>query len=347
MRKLNPVNTAPSPSPSPSLTNSHPDPTGPSFFPPIPIADSAFDVATLSLISSLLLLSLLSLSSIFYLRLKSRTSHHLQNFNSLWFARLLFVLFVSLWSLAEILRLPFLYRHNVFPFLPYLTLPQQSVICKIHIVFSLGFLQPGFLTTLLFLLNASIKKRGPLCPIGIILLACFPVAILQMFFVFFEPFDDKLPNVFYTSSVLSTDDEVLLCRYPLFSTVVFAGFGIGYSFAFLFSYWRVVSLVINKGTRARIHVLAFSVLICLPIQVLFLALSSFWLPESPVYGGVMLGMFFSVLSCAAVGEGILVIRPIADALAAGGDCSAWKPGSVLWSRPTEEGRRETAVEGSQ
>lgn len=115
---------------------------------------------------------------------------------------------------------------------------------------------------------------------------------------------------------------------------------------FLFSYWRVVSLVINKATRMRIHALAFSVLICLSIQVFFLALSSFFSAESPVYGGVMLGMFLSVLCCAAVGEGILVIRPIADALAAGGDCCQWRPG-VRRLQPVEEGRREVMVEGSQ
>ncbi|KAL6969024.1 hypothetical protein U1Q18_004818 [Sarracenia purpurea var. burkii] len=305
-------------------------------FPAIPIVDSVFDIATLSLICCLVLLSILSVSFILQLRLKSRRSQHLHRFNCLWTVRVLLVSFIALWALNEILRLPSFHRHYLYPFLPYLTLSEQANLCKLHVVLSIGFFEPGFLITLLFLVNVSIKKRNPsdIWALGFIFLACLPVLVLQMFFVFFSPLQAHLPDVFQASSVLSIDpfdNETQMCTYPLFSILVFAAFGILYSLGFLFTYWRVVSLVINKGTRVRIHALALSVLVSLPTQVFFMALSSFWIPENAVHYGVMLGMFVTVALCAAVGEVILVIRPIADALSAGGDSCSWKaPAEVGW-----------------
>ncbi|KAL7230087.1 hypothetical protein ACSBR2_008594 [Camellia fascicularis] len=294
-------------------------------FSAISILDSAFDITTLSIIFCLILFSSLSLSFIFHLHLKSRRAYHLQNFNSLWSVRLLLVSFVAFWALNEILHLPFFYQRYLYPFFPSLTLSEQTNICKIHVVLSLGFFEPGFLISLLFLVDVSIKKRSPqdMWAMGSIILNCLPVFMLQVFFVFFSPLKAQLPDVFHVSYVLSIDpynNKILMCTYPLFSIIVFAAFGIVYSLGFLFSYWKVVSLVINKGTRVRIHVLAFSVLVALPMQVLFLALSSFWRPDHHTYRGAMLGMFVSVSFCAVVGEGILVIKPIVDALATGGHC---------------------------
>ncbi|GFZ06390.1 hypothetical protein Acr_18g0005600 [Actinidia rufa] len=348
MRKFIPISTiATAPPPlSPSTTLPSPlsdyNGIGMVLFPAIPIADSAFDIATLSLISCLTLLSVLSLCFIFHLRLKSRISHHLQNFISLWSVRLLLVSFAAAWALNEILRLPFFHRHYLYPFLPNFTLSQQSNLCKIHIVLSLGLFEPGFLITLLFLLNVSIKKRTPrdISAISLIFFSCTPVLVLQLFFLFFSPLQNQLPNILQTSSILlidSFDNKILRCTYPIFSTIVFAAFVMAYTLGLLFSYWRVVSLVINKSTRVRIHALAFSVLICLPLQILFLASSSFWRPGTAAYGGVMFGMFISVAVCVAVGESVLVIRPIADALAAGGEYCRWKDKVCVRA---EVGRRE-------
>lgn len=64
-------------------------------------------------------------------------------------------------------------------------------------------------------------------------------------------------------------------------------------------------------------------MISLPLQIIFLGLSALWRPDQPAYSVVSLVVFFSTFLCAAAGEGILVIVPIADSLAAGGD-SRWE-----------------------
>lgn len=106
---------------------------------------------------------------------------------------------------------------------------------------------------------------------------------------------------------------------------MFGAFGFGYCLMFLFSSWKVVSLVINKALRFRIYALTLAVLISLPLQILLLGLSALWQPDQPAFGGVSLALFLSTFSCAVVGEGILVIKPITESLAVGGDFSLWNP----------------------
>lgn len=43
----------------------------------------------------------------------------------------------------------------------------------------------------------------------------------------------------------------------------------------------------------------------------------FWTPDKTAFDGVALLVFLSTFTCAVVVEGILVIKPIADSLAAG------------------------------
>ncbi|CAL5405453.1 unnamed protein product [Camellia sinensis] len=336
----------PSPSPSPSPSNNFHE-RGMLFFEALSI-ESPYDLVTLSLVSCLILLSILSFSLIFHLRLKSRSAKHLQNFNTLWSIRLLLVWFMSFWSLNEILRLPFFQSQYLYPFMSSLTLSQEVNICKVHNVLSLGVFEPGFLITLLFLVNSSIKKRNPhdIGAIALIFLTCLPVFVLQLFVVFFSPIEAKIPHAFETSYAHSLNgfENMFMCTYPLFSTLVFAAFGIAYSLGFLFSYWRVISLVINKGTRVRIHILSFSIFIALPMQILLLTLSSFWRPENPAYGGVMFGMFLNVSLIAVVGEGIMVIKPIADALAANRDCCRWNTSVRLQTMVVE---RPKVVDGNR
>ncbi|XP_060178048.1 uncharacterized protein LOC132607959 isoform X1 [Lycium barbarum] len=339
---------APSPSPSPSpspfellLT----DPTSkPSvLLPSIPIADGASDFATFSFVFGILLLSLFSFAFIFHLRIRSRQLPHLQNFNSLWAVRLLLVLFASLWAVNEVIRLPFIRRRYLYPFLPSLSLHQQADLCKVHVVLSLGFFEPGFLITLLFLVNESIKTQNPFRTWGVALvcLACSPILLLQSFFVFFSPLEAKLPIYMHTSSYVSTDllgNKSVLCTYPLFSCIVFGVFSIAYSLAFLLACWRVVAFVINKKIRVRLNMLATSFLILLPLQILCLGLSPLWQPAEPTHGYAILAMDLAVAWCVVIGEVILVIRPIADALAAGGACCPWSPGSRS-GRPNGDGKR--------
>ncbi|KAA8540083.1 hypothetical protein F0562_026775 [Nyssa sinensis] len=315
--------TAPAPllPPPPLLPSSNSSPSSNdiyrhamSFFPPIPVLDySAFDLATVALISGLLLLSFLSVSFIFHLRLKSQSSDHLRNFNSLWTVRFLLISFITLWALNEIIRLPIFRQQYLYPFLPFLTISQQANLCKTHVVLSLGFFEPGFLTL----------------------------------FVFFSPSEVEIPDAFRKSFVLSMDDfgnKTVLCTYPLLNTTMFGAFGIAYSLGLLLSCWRVVSLVINKALRIRIHLLALAVTIFLPLQILLMGLSALWRPEKPAYGGVMLAMCVCMTVCAVVGEGVLVIKPVVDALAAGGDCCRWSVSEQVrqeidWQR-TVDGMRQ-------
>ncbi|KAK4366008.1 hypothetical protein RND71_013888 [Anisodus tanguticus] len=336
--------SSPSPLPSPFellLTDPTFKPTV--LLPAVPIADGALDFATFSFVFGILLLSLFSFTFIFHLRIRSRQLPHLQNFNSLWAVRLLLVLFASLWAVNEVIRLPFIRRRYLYPFLPSLTLHQQADLCKVHVVLSLGFFEPGFLITLLFLVNESIKTQNPFRTWGVVLvcLACSPILLLQSFFVFFSPLEAQLPVYMHATSYLSTDhlgNKSVLCTYPLFSCIVFGVFSIAYSLAFLLSCWRVVAFVINKKIRVRLNMLATSFMILLPLQILCLGLSPLWPPAEPTHGYVVLAMDLAVAWCVVIGEVILVIRPIADALAAGGACCPWSPGSRS-GRPNGEGKR--------
>ncbi|KAJ9186988.1 hypothetical protein P3X46_002491 [Hevea brasiliensis] len=283
--------------------------------------NSLLDSSTLCCISGILLLSLISLAFVFHLRLKSRSAHHLQRFNSLWTVRFLLVSFITLWAFNELLRLSFFRRKYLFPFMPSLTLTRQACFCKIHIVFSLGVFEPGFLVTQLFLVNVSIQKKIPhgSWAIVFVLANCFPVLFLQVLLIFFSRLQLPLPEIFLRTSVVSKRDEVLLCEYPLVSSIIFGAFGIWYLMGFSLSCFKVVNVVINKGLRIRIFALAFAVLIMLPLKILFLCLSILWEPEETLYAAFAFLVFGTTLVIAAVGEGILVIKPVVDSLAAGED----------------------------
>ncbi|XP_011084746.1 uncharacterized protein LOC105166924 [Sesamum indicum] len=283
------------------------------------VSRNVFDVTALCFISALLILSSVAIAFIFYLRLRSQRLQHLENFNSIWTVRLLLVSLASVWAANEVLRLPFVRKHYLYPF--ELTLVEQANICKLHVVLSLGFFEPGFLITLLFLVNVSIKKRKPsrLWALVFLLMICFPLTLLQLFFVVFTPFEGKMPKFLHGSFVLGDDvygAKTVLCVYPFFSCVIFGGFTIAYSMAFLLSCWRVMAFVINKGIRMRINILAATVMVALSVQVACLSLSWLWMPEEGAYGFVVLAMFLFVTGCMAVGEIILVLKPIKDALAA-------------------------------
>lgn len=287
----------------------------------IPVERSAFDVATVWLIAGLLLLCVLSFSSIFYLRLRSRQFQHLENFNSMWSVRLLLVAFPLAWAVNEILRLP-LMRHYLYPSS---TLDEQANICKVHVVMSLGFLEPSFLVTLLFLVKISIKATKPAriwVEIASSLLICSSTTLLQIIVVFVSPWESKMPKLMLGSSVIGYDDvfgkEMVFCTYPFFSGVIFGAFTIAYAMAFLLSFWKVMELVINKGTRHRVYMLASAVMVALSVQLVCLSLSWLWTPEEAEYGLVVFTMFLFIAGSMAVGEVVLVLKPIKDALAVGG-----------------------------
>ncbi|XP_047964700.1 uncharacterized protein LOC125209136 [Salvia hispanica] len=296
-----------------------------------------FDLTALLFLAALLLLSLVALSFILHLHDRSLHTQSLQNFTSLWTVRLLLVLLVLLWSLNEIARLPLIRRKYLFPF-------RQESICQLNVVLSLGFLQPCFLMTLLYLMNASIKKRNPnsLRAIVSVMSLSMPVMCLQIVFVYFAPFSETLPKFMYVSSVVSADlkgERMVLCACPFFSWVVYGGFAVAYGVAFSVSCWRVMAFVINKGLARRINVLATTVMVALPAQIVCLCLSWVWVPETRLYGAMLLAMFLSVAVCMAVAVVLLVVRPIQEALLAGGDYCLWTHDETL-RPPREEAEAE-------
>ncbi|KAI3749114.1 hypothetical protein L6452_12707 [Arctium lappa] len=306
---------------------------------PILVVDTAFDLATIPVIGVLLLLSLISLSFIFHLRLRSRGACRLREFNNLWTIRVLLVFFISHWAINEIIRLPFFRRRYFFPFLPTLTLWQQDDLCKLHVVFSLGFTEPGFLIALFFLISESIKKqnRSEMRTFLWVLLMCLPTFILQTIVVFSIP---QLPSMMTRSSFLSVDDggnKSMTCTYPLLSSMVFGAFGVVYSVGLLISCWRVCSLVINKKMKLRIKVLGWTVMMSLLVEsLLLLGVVGFGKPESMWYGGALLGMFVSVAVCGGVAEIVLVIKPIVEALVVAGDNNCqWNP-VLRYLHPVED-----------
>lgn len=96
-------------------------------------------------------------------------------------------------------------------------------------------------------------------------------------------------------------------------------------------------MVINKGLRLRIYGLGSVVLVALPLQVVSLAFTVLWNPEDDFYGVVSLLVFLGAFCCAVTGEGILVIKPISDALDAGGSCCRWTPRHD--ESPLQQGRK--------
>ncbi|KAF6136220.1 hypothetical protein GIB67_001629 [Kingdonia uniflora] len=166
--------------------------------------------------------------------------------------------------------------------------------------------------------------------IFIVILLCIPVFALQVFFIFYLS-KESLPEAFGRSFMIikgdggiNGDGEMVFCAYPLSSTIIFGTFATIYVLFFMLACWKVVALVINKSLRVRINALLFAVIIVLPLQVLFLALSLMWRPDGTIFKGHALLVFLMVLSCAVVGECILIIRPIADALAVGGESCQWE-----------------------
>jgi len=200
------------------------------------------------------------------------------------------------------------------------------------------FLEPCFFLTALFLVHGSLHKM-PFTPrkawngkvVAIILSCCLPVFLLQLFFVVISPsfefkggysvqkegYNHRLPNYFtMTFDLVMMDNQtVAVCQYPLLSILVLAVFGVIYSVYFLFLGWQMVGVVINQYLRRHIYGLLAALLFFLPLHVLFLGMTLLSKPTHLVFELLAFLGFLMVLLCTTVGEWILIIRPIADALA--------------------------------
>lgn len=283
----------------------------------------------------------------------------LQDFNALWIVRIILIVLAVLWSLVELLRLPLLRQPNwVFHSWSFRS---QANVCRFYILSSLGFLEPCFFLTALFLVHGSLR-RAPFTPrkawngkvVALILICCLPVFLFQLFFVLISPniefkassggvynlenegYGGKVPYYFTQAfqNVTIGAKEIAVCSYPLLSTLVLATFGVLYSAYFLILGWRVVGVVINRCLQRRLYGLLGALLLLLPLHVMFLGLSVLSEPTHLPFELMSFFGFIMVLLCTTVGEGILVIRPIADALAVG-----W-----VVHAPSESGR-DTDVPG--
>lgn len=334
----------------------------------MPLTSSAPDVlgvATLVLVLLLVCAGLGCIAYVLYFRARIQRERlpALQDFNALWIVRIIFTVLGILWSVVELFRLQLLRQPNwIFHSWSFRS---QANVCRFYILSSLGFLEPCFFLTALFLVHGSLRK-APFTPrkawngkvVALILICCLPVFLFQLFFVVITPSIDfkkssggvyNLENEGYGGKVPyyftqafqnvtigeGTDaKESAVCCYPLLSTLVLATFGVLYSAYFLILGWRVVGVVINRCLQRRLYGLLGALLLLLPLHVMFLGLSVLSEPAHLPFELMSFFGFIMVLLCTTVGEGILVIRPIADALAV-----EW----VVYT-PSESGR-ETDVPG--
>lgn len=291
-------------------------------------------VATIALALLVCLLSLLCILYVLYFRVKTHQHHlfALRDLNSLWAIRIMLSISAGLCCLVELLRLPLL-RYRGW-FLSSVGHQTQENFCKGYLVLSQGFMGPFFYLAALFLVHGSLqndpispRKKGNGRAVLNILGCCLPVFLLQLFFVIIGPgigFRDGqglgklLPRYFtktYEGVHYEGNREMVLCAYPLLSTIVLGTFGIMYVSYFLYVCWRMLSLVINKRMQCRVYGLVFAVVLFLPVKVIFLVLTIFRKPNDDIFELFSFMGFVMTVLTAILGQGILVIRPISDALA--------------------------------
>lgn len=281
----------------------------PPLLPPLQ-RSSPFDLAVLALVPLHLLLSLSAAAFLLHF-------HHLRpavapgplrrrlRLNSLWPVRLLLLLFASLISVSELLRLPL----------------RRPSLCSAYAFSSQSFAEPAFFATLLFLLRASTHSK-PSPAVAFVaasasaVFAASPFLLVHAVFLFFIPWALRRlalpPDLLGSTHTTNADGR---CVQPLYGTVILAVFATAYVPLFISACWNTVDLVINKKLRVRLYALAAVVVVSLSAQVSALAASLLWNPSSYASQGLGLVSFASMLVCTSAGEAILVVQPVADALA--------------------------------
>ncbi|XAR56281.1 hypothetical protein NMG60_11036705 [Bertholletia excelsa] len=287
----------------------------------------ALGVVTICLVAILFLLGLFCILYSCYFRSHIRSQGFIQlgYFSGPWIIRIALIFFAIWWGFGEIGRLNLL-RQQVKPLNA--NLKWQKTVCKCYIVSNLGFAEPCLFLTLAFLLRASLQTAGTLSrkwnvkTAGYVLLYCLPMFVLQLIVILIGPqfnrdesSKHKLPPYFLRTESKTDQDDVVLCTYPLLSTI-FLGVFATLLTAYLF--WlgsRILNLVINKGLQKRVYTLIFSVSSFFPLRVLFLGLSVLSRPEHYMFEAFAFLAFLSFLCCAGVGICMLVYCPVADSLA--------------------------------
>lgn len=292
-------------------------------------AADTLGVLTVCLVALLILLGFLCIIYLFYFRSRIRSQGFVQlsYFSGPWIIRITFILFAIWWGFGEIIRLSLLRREGRV--LNTLNLKWQETVCKCYIVSNLGFAEPCLFLTLVFLLRAPLhtmesgilsrKWNGKTA--GYILFYCLPMLLLQLLVILIGPKLQqkeslrKLPS--YFTSTMNKTDQIVLCTYPLLSTILLGIFAIILT-AYVFWLGRqILKLVINKGLQKRVYTLIFSVSSFLPLRVTFLGFSVLSKPEHFQFEALAFLAFLALLCCAAVCICMLVYCPVADSLALG------------------------------
>eukprot|EP00252_Welwitschia_mirabilis_P005162 TRINITY_DN1561_c0_g1_i2.p1 TRINITY_DN1561_c0_g1~~TRINITY_DN1561_c0_g1_i2.p1 ORF type:complete len:427 (-),score=16.72 TRINITY_DN1561_c0_g1_i2:63-1343(-) len=306
------------------------------------IAD-AFGAAILAIAVLVAILSLTCVCYVLYFqsRIKNNSTYGpLQYFNLNWIPRLVLLVSAILWCLAEIFR-PHLLRNRGWA-LHFLSIKWQHNLCRIYLLWNLGLMEPLFFLILAFLLCKSLRhgekdkdldywsgNRKPKSSKSFFLTVslCSTVFVVQLFFNVVSPsvqfhdgyrhdkegFGKRIPS-YFTRAFKDRRGEVF-CAYPLFSVIVHGVFACLFITYFLYIGTRLIKKVINRVLQRRIYWLIFSVVVLLPLRVLFLGFSSFFSPGRLMFEAFVLFGFFAHIVCVAVGVRILVHRPVADSLA--------------------------------
>ncbi|KAJ7549291.1 hypothetical protein O6H91_07G048100 [Diphasiastrum complanatum] len=242
----------------------------------------AFGIVTLALIVLICCVGVFCV--VYVLTFRSKINRRgrfyaLRDFNSPWRVRIILVTFAVLWGLTELIRLPLLRRKGwLFHSLRF---QWQANLCRLYALFSLGFAEPCFFLTALFLVRGSLRE-APFTPrrrwnskvIAFVLGFCLPVFVLQLLFVVISPAlkfhkgykedregYEKIPP-YFTRTFLeleANNRRVAACAYPLFSSLVLALFAVSFLIYFLYLGWKMMLVVINRKLQARVYSLVLVV----------------------------------------------------------------------------------------
>ncbi|KAK1402429.1 Plant organelle RNA recognition domain-containing protein [Heracleum sosnowskyi] len=292
----------------------------------------ALGVVTVCLVALFVVFGLFCIVYSVYFRTRVRRQGfvRLRYFSGPWIIRIIFILLAIWWGVGEIIRLNLLRSEGR---ILNVNFEWQRIVCKGYIVSNLGFAEPCFLLTLVFLLRGSLQKTesGTLrhqwnCKTaGYIVLYCFPIFVLQLMVVIVGPKLNKrgsslhqLPHYFTNTvapSMRKNDTDVALCTYPLMSTIFLCIFD---TVLTTYMFWlgrRILYLVINKGLHKRVYTLILSVSSFVSFRIILLGLSVLSKPENVWFELLSFLAFLSLFCCAGLGVCILVYLPIADSLA--------------------------------
>ncbi|KAL1812709.1 hypothetical protein ACET3Z_022774 [Daucus carota] len=291
----------------------------------------ALGVVTVCLVALFVVFGLFCIVYSFYFRTRIRRQGftRLRYFSGPWIIRIIFILLAIWWCVGEIIRLNLLRSGGR---ILNVNLEWQRIICKGYIVSNLGFAEPCFLLTLVFLLYGSLQKteartlrhRWNCKTAGYVVLYCCPMFVLQLMVIIVGPklnkrgsYLHKLPHYFtniVAPSMRKNEVDIALCTYPLLSTTFLGIFDIVLTTYLVWLGRRILYLVINKVLHKRVYILILSVSSFVSFRVILLGLSVLSKPEHVWFELLSFLAFLSLLCCAGLGVCILVYLPIADSL---------------------------------